>query len=166
MAEALLLTSRVELNNNEESKRPISRGIFINFRWLIRPLVGYHLNHYTPDVLCFFFVFVLISIFFSWRQLNTKTETEHPFCKTFGFVFGVQLDYLKIRVKLKKWNWTANKPRSLDFIFGVLPRPSVVTTYTSPIDNSLIIWSGTSCRKLYKRIPFTFYMGSFSKEYS
>ena len=77
VAEALLLTSRVELNNNEESKCPISRSILINFRWLIRPLVGYHLNHYSPDVLCFFFVFALISNFFSWRQLHTKTETEH-----------------------------------------------------------------------------------------
>ena len=77
MAEALPLTSRVELNNKEESKCPINRGVLINFLWLIRPWVGYHLNHYSPDVLWFFFVFALISNLFSWRQLNTKTETEH-----------------------------------------------------------------------------------------
>ena len=59
--------------------------------------------------------------------MNTKIETEHSlFADCLVLFFAVQLEYLKIRVKLKKCKRTAYKLRSLDVVFGVLPRPSMV----------------------------------------
>ena len=55
---------RVGWNNKKETKYPIDRGLKIYFQCLIRQLVGYHLNPYSPAVLCFFFVFALIKIVF------------------------------------------------------------------------------------------------------
>ena len=134
-------------------KYPLDRSLKIYFQCLIRQLVGYHLNPYSPAILCFFFVFALIKIVFpeGWIEHQNWNWTL-PCCRPFGFVFAVQREYLKIRVKLQKCNRTANKLRSLDVVFGVLPRPSMVTTYTSRNDN--LWWGSLACRCFMKANVF------------
>ena len=140
VAEALPLTSELSRTTKRKPNVQKTAALFC-FRCLIRQLVGYHLNHYSTAVLCFFYVFALISNCFSWRQSWTpKPKPNTTFWQTVWFCFWCSTRLYQGSSEAPKMKQKANKLRSLDIVFGVLPRSSAVTTYNS----QMIIWDGVA----------------------